>query len=124
MTRKNNNIISLLLSSVFLVFMFSFLSQGTISAEETVMIVNQHNNVVELTLRDLERLYKGNKKKWDNGELVELFLPVPGSDEMKKMLVNVFRMKSEADVAKFYLKSIFYQFRQAAFVSYIDLLLI
>ncbi len=74
-----------------------------------VAIVNKANPVASLSISDLQELFKGKKKEWDNGEPVVLYLPPASSEAMTSLAKNVFKKNGAAGVSKFYLKAIFQQ---------------
>ena len=44
-------------------------------AKEIVVIVNKKNSVSSLSLRELQKIFLGKKKIWEDGENITLFLP-------------------------------------------------
>jgi ABC-type phosphate transport system substrate-binding protein len=78
-------------------------------AGNVVVIVNQAKEETELTLKDLLKIYKGDKKSWKNGGTIHLNLPPSGSPPMEALLKNVFHYTSEEELSKLYLLEVFQQ---------------
>jgi len=76
---------------------------------EVVAIVNKSQTVTHLSIKDLQLIYKGKRKTWDNGENIVLFLPPFGSEPMNFLVQRVFRINSEAEISGFYLQAVFQQ---------------
>lgn len=92
-----------------LVPFFLCLWSGLSDASDIVVIVNKSQKISRLSLLDLQYIYKGDKKKWESGEKVELFLPPEESESMRFLVEKVLTMRNQEDLAKFYLKAIFQQ---------------
>ena len=76
-------------------------------AEDVVALVSRDVDLPGLSLQDLRDIYQGNRKVWDNGKGIELFLPPEGSPAMEILVKEVFRKHSSTDLSKFYLRAIF-----------------
>lgn len=91
-----------------------------VTAGEIVAIVNKSQTVSHLSIKDLQLIYKGKKKTWDNGESIVLCLPPFGSEPMDFLVHRVFRINSEAEVSGFYLQAVFQQVFVNPPKSYVD----
>ncbi len=74
-----------------------------------VVIVNHDNPVLELPLSEVRHIFQGDRKRWKDGSMIEVILPRPGSPAMHSVLRNVFKMKSVAELGRYYLAAIFRQ---------------
>jgi len=104
---KNKSLTLVYVFSITLFLLNTFFSHCY--AGEIVAIVNKKNNVSSLTISDLQQLFKGKRKKWEDGESVILILPPFNSEAMKFLANNVFKRRSAHAVLKFYLKAVFQQ---------------
>jgi hypothetical protein len=86
-----------------------FLWTGLCGASEVVVIVNKDQNISSLSLIELQYIYRGDKKKWESGERIVLFLPPENSEAMKFLIEKVLVKRNKEDLAKYYLKMIFQQ---------------
>lgn len=76
-------------------------------ADDFVAIVNADNDVTELSLLDLRRIYRGERKHWKSGDPIRVLLPHRGSPAMQFVVAKVFEMKSVVEVAQYYLEAIY-----------------
>ena len=74
-----------------------------------VVIVNHDNPVLELSLSEVRHIFRGDRKRWKDGSMIEVILPRPGSPAMQSVLRNVFKMKSVAELGRYYLAAVFQQ---------------
>ncbi len=74
-----------------------------------VVIVNHENPVLELPLSEVRHIFRGDRKRWKDGSMIEVILPRPGSPAMQSVLRNVFKMKSVAELGRYYLAAVFQQ---------------
>jgi hypothetical protein len=88
---------------------FLFAAGPPAFAEGIVAIVNAGNDVSEISLSDLKKIYLMKKKKWPNGRDIMVWLPPSGGAEMDALLANVLKIYDEADLKKYYLAAIFQQ---------------
>ncbi len=71
-----------------------------------VAITHEKNSISSLNLVDLQKMYQGNKRQWDNGEAIKLFLPPSNGEEMKFIIKKLFKFESQVQMAKYYLKAV------------------
>jgi ABC-type phosphate transport system substrate-binding protein len=112
MRKKQIKIINFELVLSFLAIFFflngTLLSTPTCSAE-VVAIVHKNHDVAQMSFRDLKYIYEGKKKSWADGESIVLYLPPAKSEMMDTLATKVFKMESDTEVSKYYLKAIFQQ---------------
>ena len=92
------------LSAIFL-----FAAGPSAFAEGIVAIVNAGNDVSEISLSDLKKIYLMKKKTWPNGRDIMVWLPPSGGEEMTALLADVLKIPDEVDLKKYYLTAIFQQ---------------
>ena len=81
-----------------------------LAEEQIVAIVHPENEISALTLHDLRLMYGLYRRIWSSGSQVRLVLPLPQTTEMDFLMHRVFRrMKSEADIDRFYFEALFQQ---------------
>lgn len=78
-------------------------------AANVVVIVNKARAASEITLKDLKKIYKGDKNSWKEGGAIHFYLPPSGSPSMTVLLKNVLHVASEDDLNKFYITAVFQQ---------------
>lgn len=74
-----------------------------------VVVVNSENGVSSLSIGDLRKLFKGEKKIWNDGTPVRLFLPSMESEAMEKLMKKILRKNKPSEVTRFYLRAVFQQ---------------
>ena len=111
-------------SGIFILFLgvfVYFISVNLVWAGEIVALINKDTGVTEMSYRELKKIFKGEKKFWDNGKNIVFFIPPPGSAAKEALVTKVFRVRSRAEVSKFYLTAIFRQIFSVPPTSYKDL---
>jgi hypothetical protein len=98
--------ILLLYAGVF--FVVILLRAGT-SFSEVVAIVNQGNNLTQISLGEIRNIYLGKTKNWNNGKRIVLFLPRSNGVSMDTLAKKILKLKDESEIPKLYLKLIFRQ---------------
>jgi hypothetical protein len=78
-------------------------------AGDVVVVVHRENPVEELSQQILRRLYRGDQKRWPHGEPVTLLLPRPGTAPMQVVASRVLGLRSDAELAQYYMAAIFQQ---------------
>jgi ABC-type phosphate transport system substrate-binding protein len=78
-------------------------------AANVVVIVNKARAASEITLKDLKKIYQGNKNSWKEGGAIHFYLPPSGSPAMSALLKNVLHVASEDELNKFYITAVFQQ---------------
>ncbi len=78
-------------------------------AQDLVVIVNGANNVSDVSVHDLSRIYKLSRRRWPDGTPIALYLPPPSSDAAKLLATKLLKVGGEADMFSFYLRAIFRQ---------------
>jgi len=76
-------------------------------ASDLVVVVNSGNEVSELSLHELRRIYRGEKKQWESGGPIQVLLPSRSSAAMQSVVANVFEMRSTVDVAQYYMAAMY-----------------
>ena len=104
-TKKNTVLFSMRMIFLMLFFLNSSIVFG--QASEVVVVVNKTNTVTHLSLKDLQKLFKGRQKTWSNNETVTLFLPPLRSDAMKVLSKKIFGNSSVSVVPRYYFKGRF-----------------
>ncbi len=89
--------------------MFLLAAGSPAFADGIVAIVNADNDISEISLSDLKKIYLMKKKTWPNGRAIMVWLPPSGGEEMTALLVNALKIHDEADLKKYYLTAIFQQ---------------
>lgn len=83
------------------------------SAEETkrqsVVILNPENPTKSITIRELSQIFQGQTKFWGFRKPVEFVLPEEDTPEMKLVTEELFQMRSEKGVKRFYVSALFQQ---------------
>jgi ABC-type phosphate transport system substrate-binding protein len=74
--------------------------------EPLAIIVNRSNNIDELSMVELRRVFLGDRSHWPNGRRITLVMREPGELERKCMLHDVYQM-SESDLKNHFLHGLF-----------------
>jgi ABC-type phosphate transport system substrate-binding protein len=92
----------------FLLFLFllSPLVPGVAGEGEVAVIVNRENPIDDLTYDQLVKIFKQDKRHWNDGRPIYLIMQEAGSPEKELVLKKVFKMDQEA-LKKFWLTRIF-----------------
>jgi len=91
--------------SVTLSIVLCTLGAGIAQAQQSVdlaIIVSAKSSVSDLTMRDLRRIFTGERRELDGKNDVLLMVPPPGTPERDVMLNAIYNM-SEAEFKKFWL---------------------
>jgi len=72
----------------------------TIFCEDLAIVVNPTNGQTSISVNMLKQIILGDKKRWDNGKHIVIFLPPKDSVE-RKMIDNKVMGMSAADFEKF-----------------------
>ncbi|MEE9281934.1 MAG: hypothetical protein V3V67_17315 [Myxococcota bacterium] len=84
-------------------------SASAARAQSLVVIVNGANDVSDVSVHDLSRIYKLSRRRWPDGTPISLYLPPPTSDAAKLLATKLLKVGGEADMFTFYLRAIFRQ---------------
>jgi ABC-type phosphate transport system substrate-binding protein len=76
------------------------------AGDPVAIIVNSSNDISNLSVGDLQKIFLGEKSRWPNGKHIFLVMAAPGSPERAAVLKSVFKM-SESDYAKYFLQAAF-----------------
>lgn len=79
----------------------------SMAADEFVAIVHVENETKELSMLDLRRIYRGEKRRWTGGAPIRVLLPNRGSQAMQFVVTQIFEMKSVVEVAQYYMEAIY-----------------
>ena len=71
-----------------------------------MVVVNIDNPVDELSLGELNKIFKAELRHWEFGDKIFVFLPRQGSNEKKILLDKVFHM-SERELKKYWITMIY-----------------
>jgi ABC-type phosphate transport system substrate-binding protein len=88
------------------IFLFFSGIDSAIGEGKIVAITHENNSVSSLNVSDLQKMYRGNKLQWDNGEAIKLILPPSNCEEMEFIIKKIFKFKSQVQIAKYYLKAV------------------
>ena len=100
---------SLLLALLTLCLGSGIGSASSARAQNLVVIVNGANDVSDVSVHDLSRIYKLSRRSWPDGTPIALYLPPPTSDAAKLLATKLLRVGGESDMFSFYLRAIFRQ---------------
>ena len=84
-------------------------SASAARAQNLVVIVNGANDISNVSVYDLSRIYKLSRRSWPDGTPISLYLPPPTSEAAKVLATKLLRVGGEADMFTFYLRAIFRQ---------------
>jgi ABC-type phosphate transport system substrate-binding protein len=76
------------------------------TTEPLVFIVHRSNPADNLSLQDLKKLFRGERRKWAHGRNVTLVMREPGAPERNSVLEHVYAM-DDAEFAKYFLHAAF-----------------
>jgi len=88
------------------VFLFFSGIDSAIGEGKIVAITHEKNSVSSLKVSDLQKMYRGNKLQWDNGEVIKLILPPSNCEEMEFVIKKIFKFKSQVQIAKYYVQAV------------------
>lgn len=71
-----------------------------------VVVVHARNPLDEMTLKDLKRLFQGERRFWADNRAVKLVMPPPGSAEREVALRRIYEM-SEGEYKKYWIQRVF-----------------
>jgi hypothetical protein len=91
------------------ILLVAALASPAAADDEVVVIVHPTNSVSALSLRDLTRIYKFHRTRWAEGTGITPLLPPRDTPENQRLLEAVFRLQSDAAVARYYLRAVFDQ---------------
>jgi ABC-type phosphate transport system substrate-binding protein len=80
--------------------------QTTGADESIAIVVNQENNIENLSLKDLRTVFLGERSHWPNGRRITLVMMEPGQLERKVILRDIYRM-NETDFSRHFLQGLF-----------------
>ena len=104
---KKRNLLLLLASSFLTVLCLNIPPLRVASAADEVdVIVNKTNSIVDLSLGDAQKIFKGEKTTWPNGKRVTILMLAPGQPERSVILHDIYKM-SDAEYGKFFLEATF-----------------
>jgi phosphate transport system substrate-binding protein len=78
----------------------------TTSDDTLAIIVNQTNNVDDISLKELRTVFLGERSHWANGRRITLVMMDPGLAERKAVLRDICRM-NEAEFSRHFLQGLF-----------------
>jgi len=107
-TRHKPSFSNVLLLYAGILFVVILLRAST-SFSEVVAIVNQDQNLTQISLGEIRNIYLGKTKNWENGKRIVLFLPQSKSVSMDTLAKKILKLKDESEIPKLYLKLIFRQ---------------
>ncbi len=107
-TSFKSSVFKILLFSAGIFFAVIFLQVNT-SFPEVVAIVNDHQEMTQISLGELRNIYMGKIKNLRNGNRIVLFLPQSKSVSMDTFVKKILRLQNESEVSKLYLRLIFRQ---------------
>ena len=82
-------------------------STASTSGDDTLaIIVNQTNNVDDISLRELRTLFLGERSHWANGRRITLVMMDPGLAERRAVLRDICRM-NETEFSRHFLQGLF-----------------
>ncbi|MCB0330186.1 MAG: hypothetical protein KDD70_10990 [Bdellovibrionales bacterium] len=76
---------------------------------EMVVVVNPKNPIDKISMKDLQRVFRGTQKRWESGESIEPLLPPSGGNAMNYLVSDVLSLPSEGDLMRMYLQLVFRQ---------------
>jgi ABC-type phosphate transport system substrate-binding protein len=74
--------------------------------ESIAIVVNQENNIENLSLKELRTVFLGERSHWPNGRRITLVMMEPGQLERKAILRDIYRM-NETDFSRHFLQGLF-----------------
>ena len=74
--------------------------------EPLVILVNSANNIDNLTIEELRKIFQGQRSHWPNGRKITLVVREAGNPEHETALRQIFRM-SESEYERHFLHSTF-----------------
>lgn len=80
--------------------------QTTGAGESIAIVVNQENNIENLSLKELRTVFLGERSHWPNGRRITLVMMEPGQLERKAILRDIYRM-NETDFSRHFLQGLF-----------------
>ena len=82
-------------------------STASTSGDDTLaIIVNQSNNIDEISLRELRTVFLGERSHWANGRRITLVMMDPGLAERRAVLRDICRM-NETEFSRHFLQGLF-----------------
>ena len=77
-----------------------------VQGRDIAIIVSKENAVVEVSSRELKKIFKYEKQYWDRGRRIYLIMREAGSREKETVLKNIYEMTGEK-LKKFWLSKLF-----------------
>ncbi len=85
---------------------FLFLGGADLYAKDISVIVNNKNQLSDLSSQDLIKIFKSDKQFWKDGKKIYLILHEEGSDEKAVVLNCIYRMETD-ELRKFWLGKLY-----------------
>ena len=76
-------------------------------ASDVAVVVNANNPIMELSFRDLEKIFKLDKKYWENGNKIYFIMQEAENLPTKILLSKVYQMQNYHDLKTYWLGMIF-----------------
>lgn len=67
-----------LMRAIPILFLLIFFTFNLILAEDSILVVHRNNQVFNLPLEEVRKIFLGKKSFWDNGESIDVFLQEKG----------------------------------------------
>ena len=81
-------------------------SEPEAASEPLAIIVNRSNNIDDLSMAELRRIFLGDRSHWPTGRRITVVMREPGEPERKCMLHDLYQM-SEGDLKNHFLHGLF-----------------
>lgn len=76
-------------------FIILFVSFSTLVAEEIAIVVNATNGLDELSMADVEKIFKAERQFWSSGKKIRLIMRPMDSTEGRVLLEKIYNMPQE-----------------------------
>jgi len=77
-----------------------------VATQPLAIIVNRSNNLDDLALGELRRIFLGERSYWPNGRRITIVMREPGEPERRSMLHDVYQM-NESELKNHFLHGLF-----------------
>lgn len=81
-------------------------SNGQPVTEPLVFVVHQSNPTTTLTVAEIKKLFRGERRKWGHGRNVTLVMREPGSPERDAVLEHIYQM-DDGELARYFIHAAF-----------------